>query len=544
VETAREQFNVYRERFAAAAELQRQVGLNEESGLLGKLRGAVHNAEAIMDSVQSNDLLVWMLMMRRHEKDFLVRHGEGYLEKMRKAKQSFDQLLASAALTEEQRSVISEKMATYQTDFFALAEKVLGLDRALDEVMASRQAIEPIIAEVTQEITSRYSLANDTAAHDRSATGRRLAWSFGIVCLMMISAAALIGRGITSPLVRLATAMRNLAAGNKTVAVPGLERRDEIGEMGRSVAVFKENIIETDRLRAGQEAQKQQAEAERRRAVLELAQRLEEAVGGIVRHVGAQADELKASAQSMSATAEETERQSIAVADASAEACGNVQTVAAAAEELSASIAEIGRRVEEAAQITQQAVADAGRTNEEIQGLAAAAQGIGDVVRLISDIAGQINLLALNATIEAARAGEAGKGFAVVASEVKMLANQTAKATEEIGSKIAEIQTATGNSVAAVQGVAQTVGRINEIATTISVAVGEQRTATQEIARNAYQVSAGTAAVSSNIVAVKQAANDTGVGSSQVLGAAGELSKQSEILRGQVDHFLRKIRAA
>jgi len=260
--------------------------------------------------------------------------------------------------------------------------------------------------------------------------------------------------------------------------------------------------------------------------------------------VNSASTELQSTAQSMSATAEETERQSTTVADASAEACGNVRTVAAAAEELSASIAEIGRRVEEAAQITQQAVADAGRTNEEIQGLAAAAQGIGEVVRLIDDIAGQTNLLALNATIEAARAGEAGKGSAVVASEVKMLANQTAKATEEISSKIAEIQISTGHSVAAVQGIAQTVGRINEISTTIAVAVGEQRVATQEIARNAYQVSTGTAAVSSNIVAVKQAANDTGAASSQVLGASGELSKQSEILRGQVDDVLSKIRAA
>jgi methyl-accepting chemotaxis protein len=194
--------------------------------------------------------------------------------------------------------------------------------------------------------------------------------------------------------------------------------------------------------------------------------------------------------------------------------------------------------------MTAEAVRDAEQTNEQIQGLAAAAQSIGDVVKLISDIAGQTNLLALNATIEAARAGDAGKGFAVVASEVKSLANQTAKATGEIGSKIAEMQTATSHSVAAIRGIAQTIAQINEIATTIALAVEEQGAATQEIARNVQQAAAGTAEVSSNIVGVTRAANDTGAASTQVLGSAGELSQQSEALRGQVDVFLAKVRAA
>jgi len=433
------------------------------------------------------------------------------------------------------------------------ADKVFQLSASFAQDEAN-QALNgdyaPVEARIAGNVQAAFDRSGKTAAtastalaaaHKLLSTIVLVTAAGAIVTVLVIG--ALIIRNVTSRIARLTAAMSRLAEHDVTIDVAAAGDGDEIGHMAKSVLVFKDNMIKADKLAAEQQAEQQSKEA-RQHAVESYIREFDASVAGVLQMVNSASTELQSTAQAMSTTAEETGRQSTAVADASAEACGNVQTVAAAAEELSASIAEIGRRVEEAAQITQQAVADTGRTNEEIQGLAAAAQGIGDVVRLISDIAGQTNLLALNATIEAARAGDAGKGFSVVASEVEMLANQTAKATEEISSKIAEIQTATGNSVAAVRGIAQTVGRINEIATTISAAVGEQRAATQEIARNAYQVSTGTAAVSSNIVAVKQAANDTGVASSQVLGAAGELSKQSEILRDQVDHFLGKIRAA
>ncbi len=353
-----------------------------------------------------------------------------------------------------------------------------------------------------------------------------------------------LARSITRPVKAMTDAMRKLASGDTQTVIPATDNKDEIGTMAGAVQVFKDNMIEADRLRSDQEEQKKRAEIEKKAAMNKMADEFESSVKGVVQIVSSASTELQSTAQSMSATAEETQRQSTAVAAASEQASTNVQTVASAAEELSSSITEISRQVTESTRISGQAVADAERTNTEIQGLSEAAQKIGDVVKLINDIAGQTNLLALNATIEAARAGEAGKGFAVVASEVKNLASQTAKATEEISSKIAEMQAATGRSVTAVQGIGQTIGRINEIATTIASAVEEQGAATQEIARNVQQASAGTAEVSSNIVGVTKAANDTGAASTQVLGSAGELSKQSETLRQQVEGFIARIRAA
>ncbi len=274
-----------------------------------------------------------------------------------------------------------------------------------------------------------------------------------------------------------------------------------------------------------------------------LADNFETNVKGVVESVSSAATEMQSSAQSMSATAEETNRQATAVAAAAEEATTNVQTVSSAAEELSASISEIGRHVAKSTTISQAAVAEANRTNDKVQGLANAAQKIGDVVKLINDIASQTNLLALNATIEAARAGEAGKGFAVVASEVKSLANQTAKATDEIAAQISAIQDATNEAVKAIQGIGTTIGEINEIATTIAAAVEQQSAATGEIAQSVQQAAQGTQDVSANITGVSQSAGEAGSAAEQVLSAARELSQQSEMLRQQVGAFLVEVRA-
>jgi len=271
---------------------------------------------------------------------------------------------------------------------------------------------------------------------------------------------------------------------------------------------------------------------------------LSEKVSAVVKNVSAAATEMRSTAESMSATAEETSRQATTVAAAAEEATTNVQTVASASEEMSASINEINRQVAQSAEIAGKANAEAERTNSTVQGLADAAQKIGEVVDLISEIAEQTNLLALNATIEAARAGEAGKGFAVVASEVKNLANQTAKATEDIATQVSEMQSVTGDAVGAIRTIAETIGEINQIAETISTAVGEQGSATQEIAENTQQAASGTQQVSSNITGVTQASGETGAAAQEVLTAADELSKQAEALNGEIEVFIKNVRAA
>ena len=290
------------------------------------------------------------------------------------------------------------------------------------------------------------------------------------------------------------------------------------------------------------ERQLAQAEEEKRQMMIDMADDFQSSVGGIVEAVSSAATEMQATSSQMSSNADSTSQESASVAAAAEQASANVQTVATAAEELSNSITEISSQVSQSANIASNAVEEAERTNDMVKGLAEAAVKIGDVVELINDIASQTNLLALNATIEAARAGEAGKGFAVVASEVGNLANQTAKATEQISDQIGGIQQATNQSVEAIQGISNTIGEISEIATSISSAVEEQGAATQEIARNVEQASSGTQEVSSNIVGVQKAAAETGQGANQVLEASSDLSKQSESLRGEVDKFLSQVR--
>ena len=350
-------------------------------------------------------------------------------------------------------------------------------------------------------------------------------------------------RAIAGPITAMTSAMAKLAEGDHGVEIVGTERGDEVGQMAKAVLVFKENMVKAATL-AAQEAEAVKQREARTRSIDKLTADFDEESSLVLKTVASAATELQSTAASMTATAEETSRQSTAVAAASEEASTNVQTVASAAEELSASVSEISRQVSQSAEIAGKAVADAERTNQQIQGLAEAAQKIGEVVNLITDIASQTNLLALNATIEAARAGDAGKGFAVVASEVKNLANETAKATEEITGQIAGIQQATKDAVTAIQSIGQTIGSINEIASGIAAAVEEQGAATSEIARNVQQAAAGTQEVSSNISGVTEASASTGAAAEQVLGAAGELSKQSELLRGQVESFLAAVKAA
>ena len=349
--------------------------------------------------------------------------------------------------------------------------------------------------------------------------------------------------GIVRPTRLLTESMTGLAGGDWNTAVPGIERKDELGAMARTVEVFKVNGAQAARLMAEQEAERKVRE-QRAAKLFALTDSFEKTAGELVGMVSSAATELQATAHSMSETAGQTTQQATTVAAAAEEAAVNVQTVAAAAEELAASIGEISRQVAQSAKIAGKAVEDAKRTDTVVRALAEGAQKIGEVVGLISNIAGQTNLLALNATIEAARAGDAGKGFAVVASEVKSLATQTAKATEDIGRQIAQIQASTKEAVESIQSIGATIGEVSEIAAAIAAAVEEQGSATQEIARNVQQAAIGTTEVTSTIGGVSQGASSTGAAAAQVLGAAEELSKQSERLSGEVGRFIAGVNAA
>jgi methyl-accepting chemotaxis protein len=353
----------------------------------------------------------------------------------------------------------------------------------------------------------------------------------------------LTARSIATPLGSLTAAMRRLVGGDVAAEIQARDRGDEIGEMARAVQVFKDNAIERQRLEAEQAAER--SARERRVATIEkLIGNFDAAVGKALGSFSDSATELGTTAREMAVLAEQTNQQASASAAAAEQTSANVQTVASAAEEMSVSIQEISRQIARSTEVAEQAESEAQHSSQTVCELADAARRIGDVVKLIADIASQTNLLALNATIEAARAGEAGKGFAVVASEVKALANQTARATDEISGQIAGIQGATQETVSAIDGIARTVASITEASATVAAAIEQQAATTEEISRNGLQAAQGTAEVSSNVAQVGDAATRAGEAAHQVLDAAAGLTRQSEMLRQEVEQFLAGIRVA
>jgi methyl-accepting chemotaxis protein len=362
--------------------------------------------------------------------------------------------------------------------------------------------------------------------------------------IISISAMAFSFFGIAAPIQRITGSMSKLAGGNVQADIPFVQRKDEIGAMAKAVEVFKRNALERLRLEAEQKETEQHAAAQRKADMHRLADDFQAAVGSIVDTVSSASSELETAAGTLTKNAEVTQELAGSVASASAQASANVQSVASATEEMTTSVNEISRQVQESSRIASDAVKQAQQTDARINELSHAAGRIGDVVKLITAIAEQTNLLALNATIEAARAGEAGRGFAVVASEVKQLASQTAKATDEISTQITGMQSATEESVAAIKEIGQTIGRIADIASTIAAAVEEQGAATQEIARNVGEAAKGTTQVATSITDVNRGAGETGSASAQVLASAQSLSHESSHLKTEVDKFLSTVRAA
>lgn len=537
-------FERYGNDFAVLALVMEKIGVNETAGLTGSLRKAVDIVEAGVNGINDPKLTSRLLTMRRHEKDFMLWRDVKYAEEFKKAVLAFSLVLMEMDLPYDVQEKISLNLNRYSRDFAGWVAGAHDVARAEADIMKTFSGFEPLLIEVLQQIDRLANMADASEMALRDAMKKRMAFALALAALMMCALSLLLGRAISQPISAMTSALTKLASGDFNVVLPGLDRHDEIGEMAGAARIFKDNMIETERLRAEQLADQQARSLQRKEERLRLASGFQDAVGSIVDKLSSEATELEAAASTLTRTAETTLGLSGVVAEASGEASGNIRSVAAAIEQMTSSVGEIGRQVLESRSIAQSAVEHAKTTDARITALSQAAGRIGDVVKLITGIAEQTNLLALNATIEAARAGDAGRGFAVVAQEVKALAAQTAKATEEIDAQISGMQSATEESVEAIKRIGTVILRIAEVSGMIAAAVEEQGAVTREIARNVQMASSGAGQVGDAIADVHQGAADTGSASGQVLSSAQSLSGQASQLKLEVDNFLASIRVA
>ena len=444
-----------------------------------------------------------------------------------------------------------EKLVKLAKSYAEAAAEMVALKKDYAEITKPLEQVTKTGAEIDALIDKATSVATALASQRMAAVASRLteagqiSFGFGFIVVVILMGSALFGMlSISRPIRHIADVLLQLAHGTREFEIPYTGRGDEVGDAARAASTFRDNLVRLEKLEADQKQTTERAMAERKDMVRDLADMFEQAIGNIVGAVSSAATEMETTAGILTKNAEATRQLSAEVAVASTQASSSVQTAASATGEVGASIEEIGRQVQQSTKIAAEAVKQAKQTDARIAELSRSASRIGEVVTLITTIAGQTNLLALNATIEAARAGEAGRGFAVVASEVKMLATQTANATEAIKSQIAEMQNTTKDSVAAIKEISSTIGRISEIAATIAAAVDAQGAATQEIAHNVAQAARGAAQVATNITEVNHGAGETGTASAKVLQAAKFLSGESRKLESEVENFLNTVRAA
>jgi len=552
VEEARLAFENYESEFATVVELQRKVGLDENSGLLGEMRGAASEVEKALGEVakfeamlglsDTKDLSIAVLKMRGGEKDFLARLDPVYIEYVEATSKEFAAALKKAgSIQDNKKAQLGKLMDSYLSDFKALAEAALAREESLERLSAYYAAVEPVLNSLSSEIgevAGSMQLRADDIAH----TGVQITFGIfiaGAVILILLS--TILARAIVSAITGLTTKMARLAKNDFDVNLDEAERKDEIGEMGRSVVVFRENGLERQKL---EEQQRDLDEKQRQRIAVQEQhiREFDNDVVAMMSEVGTAVQQLHSVSDVLRRSASTANEQSVTVSAGTEEASSNVQLVATAATELSASIHEIAGQVSDTSQMAISASERAQTTNDDIQGLNAAAVRIGEVIGLINDIAGQTNLLALNATIEAARAGEAGKGFAVVASEVKNLANQTAKATEDITVQINDIQQATQSAVGAIDEIVRMISDISERASSVAAAVEQQTVATSEISQNVEQAASATSEISAAMQGVSSAVEDTTNAANEVRGSADNLGTQSDSLSARIDHFLERMR--
>jgi methyl-accepting chemotaxis protein len=486
--------NLYQTRFQNLTSIQRVIGLNVNQGLRARLRSSVHAVESKLAGIDQPPLTVLMLMMRGHEKDFMLRGDEKYSDEFNKRLAEFGVALKASGLPEKVQDEISSVMKTYKEGFVAYEVTQSSLNDEIDDFATVFQRNRPTLDALVRAADDRYRSSEARATELRQS----LLWVIAAATACIGLFAIIFGQRIASSIARMTFAMQKLASGDFAVVLPGLGRRDEVGDMAQAVETFKIKAKQKADDEAEAKIHRELMVAAARKAdMCKLADEFEGAVGRMVETVSAASTDLEAAAGTLTATAEQSQQLMNVVVAASEDASANVQSVATSTEEMLSSVAEISRQVRDSARIAGAAVEQAQKTNDRVGELSKAAGRIGDVVELINAIAGQTNLLALNATIEAARAGDAGRGFAVVASEVKALAAQTAKATGEIVQQISGIQSATLESVREIEAISGTIGRMSEIASTIASAVEQQGAATHDISRNVKQAAQGTRRVGS-----------------------------------------------
>ena len=476
----------------------------------------------------------------------MTAYGEKVSTEFETFLRTLDQMAALLQAEEDRKLLdnLKELRTSYHQIFSKVRHDEEELNRLMDREMPKYAADITAAAEGLAHAAAKHEHeVAEQASHDIALAEQELLIIAAVGTVLGIGLAIILGRSIAGPVQAMTGVMTRLAGGDLDAEIPAQNRRDEIGAMALAVQVFKDNAIEVKRLEGEQATAKARAEADKRAALNRLADEFSGSVGEVVDALTSASVELEASARQLHNTADHTNEQSAVVASASEQATTNTQTVSAAAEELALSIQEITRQVTQSTRVADEASASAQAANDKVKGLVRSAQRVGEVVEIITDIAQQTNMLALNATIEAARAGDAGKGFAVVAGEVKALATQTAKATDEIAAQVAEIQAATQGAVNVIGGIGDVIGKINEITSSIASAVEEQAAATQEIARNVEQAAAGAKTVNQTIHQVSVSARETGQSAGGILTAANDLSSRSTVLKSSVDTFLEKVRA-